>query len=349
LTSLTILATVASIANVVRVRAPILPCLAVLAAGSACGPQVVEPPSSGSTGQDTSTEGPSPGSSPGASAAMTGSAATSGEPDGTSEDGATFGGPGDDGPNTEGPSADEGDMFISPPDVYCAPPLPPGSKASTASSCDLFAQDCPAGSKCSPAALCDASVWNSTACTPLDPNPAQVGEPCTVQDIITSGIDDCDIGLMCAFVDPDALEGTCVPLCTGSEGNPICESDTEVCTFAYDVMALCLDACNPLLDDCDVGTCVPAGDAFACFMDGGASMPGEPCQQLDDCAPQAVCGFPEMTGECGMPGSCCTSLCDLNAADPNAECLPGQACAPWYRPGTVMPPLDAVGVCTIEG
>lgn len=240
-----------------------LPLACVLAA--ACGPQVLGP-SAGSTGDGSGTTGRDvSGDGPGATAAMTGAAATgapttTGDPIDTTGGAATFGGPGTDG-NLD--DSDGGD-FISPPDVYCAPPS--GARGSVIFTCDLFAQDCPRGSKCMPAALCDATVWNSTACTPLDPNPGQQGDPCTVQYAVTSGIDDCDIGQMCAFVDPDSLQGVCTPMCTGSEDSPICELDTEICAFAYDgVISVCLQSCDPLLDDCAPGTCVPARDAFACF------------------------------------------------------------------------------------
>lgn len=323
--------------------APIHPFNLLLLVSLGCGPQVGDP-SGGSTGEGPGSGGPGSGDPMPATGSPATSASTTGSADTTTDDGATFGGPDDDDPPP--PIDDDGDSFITIPDVYCAPPLPPGSKASVGLQCDLFAQDCPAGSKCSPAALCDATSWNGAICSPLDPNPAQAGDPCTMHDSVTSGHDDCDIGLMCAFVDPDTLQGTCVPHCTGSEDNAICEADTEVCTFG--VLTLCLPGCNPLLDDCELGTCVPAGDAFACFFDGSADAPGEPCEYVEDCAPGSVCTWAETTGDCGEDAdACCASLCDLNAADPSAACLPGQTCTPWYRDGEAMPPLDAVGVCAI--
>jgi hypothetical protein len=318
----------------------------VLAGALACGPQVGIP-SGGSTGEGPSTDGdvPPAGQASATGSSATGAPTTTGSADVTTDDGTSFGGP-DDG--DDDPPADEGWVdFIMPPDVTCAPPLPPGSKASVGLQCDLYAQDCPAGEKCSPAALCDATTWNGTICSPLDPDPAQAGDPCTVQDSPTSGHDDCDIGLMCAFVDPQTLEGTCVPHCTGSEANPICEADTEVCTFG--TLTLCLPNCNPLVDDCELGTCVPAGGEFGCFWGSGTNAPGEPCDYVEDCVAGAVC-VSGLADECGDGRiDCCASFCDLNAADPNAACLPGQTCTPWYRDGGATPPLDAVGVCGVEG
>lgn len=321
---------------------------AFLALVAGCGPQLVEPPSSGTqTGSGTVGDD----ATGGASAAMTTPATTgvpttgvftTSDPDGTGDD-ATFGG--DDDPPLDD-SAEGGDFIITP-DVTCAPPNWPGTKASLGLQCDLFAQDCPTGSKCAPVGFCEATVWNGTTCAPLDPNPQQVGEPCTMQGSPSSGLDDCDIGLTCAFVDPDTLEGTCEDLCTGSEDDPICESDTDVCAELYDAAHLCLPGCNPLMDDCTDGTCIPAEGDFACVWDGADLQPGEACEYLDDCTAGAVCAATGLTGDCGDGFYCCTSVCDLNAPDPSAACLPGQECAPWYRPGTVMPPQDAIGVCTL--
>ena len=61
--------------------------------------------------------------------------------------------------------------------------------------CDIWAQDCPDGEKCMPWANDGGNSWNATRCSPLDPNPGQPGDACTVEGCGVSGIDNCDIGL----------------------------------------------------------------------------------------------------------------------------------------------------------
>lgn len=74
------------------------------------------------------------------------------------------------------------------------------------STCDLFTNDCPDGTKCMAVAEVDGGPWTATACMPLVDDPVGVGEPCTVQDSPTSGLDDCEAQAVCWYVDP-ALAG----------------------------------------------------------------------------------------------------------------------------------------------
>ena len=64
--------------------------------------------------------------------------------------------------------------------------------------------------------------WNATRCSPIADVPTQVGELCMVEGSGTSGIDDCDQGLVCWQVDPDTNVGVCHALC--EPGLPGCES-----------------------------------------------------------------------------------------------------------------------------
>jgi hypothetical protein len=310
--------------------------LVLLAA--ACGPQVIVPEDDGTTGgappPGTSSDAGVPGN-PATSATTV--PATTGSDDAITEGDATFGGVDE--------STDDGTHFIFTPDGgICGQGLPPGTLAHC--ECDFWAQDCPAGEKCMPWANDGGLHWNASRCSPIDLNPAQVGDPCTVTGSEVSGVDDCDLGLMCLYVDPETDEGTCVAMCQGSADDPICE-DGLTCAIDNDgAITLCLPPCDPLIDDCELGTCIPVQDDFVCFADGTARMPGESCDLPVDCAPGSTCVPSETTGFCGLDASdCCASFCDLTAPDPNATCLPAKTCTPWYRPGTVMPPLDAVGVC----
>ena len=47
--------------------------------------------------------------------------------------------------------------------------------------CDLWAQDCPVGEKCMPWANAGGPAWNDARCTPLDSQPGQPGDACTVE------------------------------------------------------------------------------------------------------------------------------------------------------------------------
>jgi hypothetical protein len=302
-----------------------------LAAAAACGPQVIVPQDDGTTSDPMLP--PSPAT---VSAGVGEPSSTSGPPD--DDGGVTTLPPSADtsaGDESPLPPIDDGWDFIDTPDGGCL-----------CSECDLFAQDCALGDKCMPWANDGGPYWNATRCSPVARKPGQLGAPCMVEGSEVSGIDDCDVGLMCLYVDPDTLQGTCVSMCTGNADAPICDEGLACGIDNDGTIVLCLPSCNPLLDDCDPGTCIPVDDDFVCFADGPAALPGEACGLPVDCAPGSTCLPAGTTGDCGVGNMhCCASFCDLSAPDPNATCLPGQTCTPWYRPGTVMPPLDAIGAC----
>jgi hypothetical protein len=126
--------------------------------------------------------------------------------------------------------------------------------------CDPWAQDCPPGHKCAPFAEDGGPEWDDLKCVPLFEDLAQPGQPCTVEGYPTSGNDDCDLGSICFFVDPDTLAGTCVPQCDGSIEAPECGPD-RACRISHDgVLALCLPMCDPQLDDCPEGQVCTAND-----------------------------------------------------------------------------------------
>jgi Ca-activated chloride channel family protein len=102
----------------------------------------------------------------------------------------------------------------------------------------------------------------------VDPNPHEAGEACTVEGSGVSGVDSCDVGVLCYDVDDDLLEGTCVAMCSGSEKSPVCPDGTW-CSISNDgVLPLCLPddlciadevcqcMCGDGMDpDCEEGQC----------------------------------------------------------------------------------------------
>jgi hypothetical protein len=132
--------------------------------------------------------------------------------------------------------------------------------------CDLYAQDCPPGDKCMPWANDGGPTHNATRCSPVDPEPNSVGDPCIVEGSALSGIDSCVLGAMCMGVDPMTNEGTCVELCGGTPGSGTCQAPGVECTPLSDLpIPLCLVACDPMASQCPAGfTCSASGEVFAC-------------------------------------------------------------------------------------
>ena len=223
--------------------------------------------------------------------------------------------------------------------------------------CDLFAQDCPAGEKCMPWANDGGSSWNATRCSPINENPGQPGDECTVEGDGTSGLDDCDLGSMCWDVDPETNIGTCVAMCTGDESNPICEDPDTSCAIANDgAIVLCLPACDPILQDCADGqACYPIQDAWSCAPDasGETGVYGDPCEFINVCDPGLIClgAAAVPAGEaCEGAAGCCTEVCDLTDPAGDMQCsgaAGGQACEPWYEEGSAPPGYEDVGACSL--
>jgi hypothetical protein len=225
--------------------------------------------------------------------------------------------------------------------------------AGTEVECDVWMQDCPEGEKCMPWANDGGSSWNATRCSPVSDNPGQVGDECTVEGSGVSGIDSCDVGSMCYYVDPETNVGTCVGMCQGTEESPMCEPGF-LCSISNDgVLILCRRECDPLLQDCQgSAACLPANgaDGFVCIVDASGEMgaPGDPCEFLNACDPGLFCANAEVVPDCQGTGGCCSEFCDLTEPDPNAGCsLMGQECTPWFEEGTAPPDLVHVGACAL--
>jgi hypothetical protein len=219
--------------------------------------------------------------------------------------------------------------------------------------CSLWDQDCGTGEKCMPWANDGGNAWNSSRCTPLDSAPGQPGDPCTVEGSGVTGIDSCATGSMCWNTD-EQNNGTCAPLCTGSEGAPLCDDITTTCIIANDgFLPLCLPACDPLSQNClDGEACYPSENGFVCAPD--ASGPdlgayGDACEFTNACDASLLCA-----GAGAVPGCesarCCTSYCDISEPEPGADCegvAGGQECVSAFPEGMVLPGYEDVGFCAI--
>ncbi len=220
--------------------------------------------------------------------------------------------------------------------------------------CDIWAQDCPVDEKCMPWANDGGSAWNATRCAPVNDNPGQVGDECMVEGSGVSGIDSCDLSMMCYYVDPETNVGICVGFCQGSAANPVCDPG-YVCTINNDgVLILCRPECDPILQDCMDGVaCLPAAgsDQFTCIVDASGEMgaAGDPCEFINSCDPGLLCGNAETVPDCAGSTGCCTEFCDTSDPAGAAQCSlgGGQECVPWYEEGQSPPGLENVGLCAL--
>jgi len=233
------------------------------------------------------------------------------------------------------------------------PPTPPpggGGNGGGAFECDLQAQDCPEGEKCMPWANDGGGSWNATRCSPIDENPGQPGDTCTVEGDGVSGVDDCDIAAMCWDVDGKSNMGVCVGFCEGSEDAPFCSNPDEGCSITNDgVLILCLAICDPLLQDCPEGSaCYPEDNGFFCSPDAsGAELGaiGDPCEYINVCDPGGWCAAAESVPDCVASSGCCAAFCDIT--DPASTCPDGTECVAWHTKGTAPPGEEDIGVCIL--
>jgi hypothetical protein len=304
-----------------------------------CGPQVaIDEPDADTTGDASTTSG-----------APSVTFTSSGPPPAT-----TSGGPTTSPPD---PSDTIGDVDVDDatgaeslgfiPDPTGCGVAPEGTSFHCSLECSTYLQDCPEGEKCMPWANDGGPAWNATRCSPVAADPGQLGESCEVEGSGVSGLDDCDVGLMCFWVDPRTLEGTCLSLCGGTPDDPSCAADHTCQISAGGQIDLCLAHCDPLVDDCLDGHCTPTSDAFVCGSYApGEVLPGSACEYANACVPGSACIPADFVDACDG-ASCCSSFCDLQAAEPDAPCLPGQACAPWWEGADAPEPWTHVGVCAL--
>jgi hypothetical protein len=260
-------------------------------------------------------------------------------------------GPADD---TTGTTGTTGTASTGEPEVIF---LPEPDLGSLSYECDIFTQDCPSDQKCMPWANDGGGSWNAWGCKPLVDDPVGIDEVCHVQGSGTSGIDDCEIGAMCWYLDPDTDQGVCTPLCVNTEQDPLCDDPQRQCRTASDsIVWLCLPSCNPIAQGCPRGqACYPIAAYWECAGDasGGGGAYGEPCEFTNVCDPGLVCldvsyvppGLP-----CEGAGHCCTEVCDVDDPLGDLQCAgaaEGQTCQPWYEEGEAPPEYEDVGVCAM--
>lgn len=218
--------------------------------------------------------------------------------------------------------------------------------------CDPFNQDeCPRGTKCTWYADDGGSSWNNTKCVPVMEDPAQVGEPCFVVGNGISGVDNCDVGMMCWDTDAENI-GYCVAFCVGSPDSPLCEQAGFTCVGGRS-LSICLAGCDPLIQNCPMedDLCIPSDSGFLCVLDasGDEGQLNDPCMFANACDKGLYCVDPANGAECDQATmGCCQPFCDLAVMNPDAACTgDGQTCVPWYEAGTAPPGYEFVGICAI--
>lgn len=237
--------------------------------------------------------------------------------------------------------SDDGSTFISDPGD-----VPPNFQ------CSVWEQDCPRGHKCMPWANDGGGSWNATKCTPIADDPGAPGDPCTVEESGVSGVDTCELGAMCWYVDNETLEGQCIPLCGGDESNPTCPENYSCVISGSGVITPCLPDCDPVEQDCPGGqACYPLGEDFACAPDvsGEDGAPGDACEFVNVCDPGGFCLVATAISDCDGSG-CCVPTCDVEDDASDAECMAFDAatlCVPWFEKGQAPPGDEHIGVCTI--
>ena len=226
---------------------------------------------------------------------------------------------------------------------------PPTTGGVVGAQCDLWAQDCPDGSKCVPYDDDSDGIHDSARCVPVDDSPGQAGDDCKIEGSIASGIDDCDVGLMCWNADANN-QGRCVEMCSGSPSDPTCP-DALICDISNGgVLLLCVTPCDPLTPSCPSGQiCLPGGDKqFVCDVDASGDQGGygDPCAYVNVCDQGLMCVSGQSVPGCKTDG-CCTEYCDLS--DPGVVCAgaPEQECVSFYDDDAAPPGYENVGVCTI--
>ena len=217
--------------------------------------------------------------------------------------------------------------------------------------CNPFTQNCPPGEKCIPYADDGGSEWNNDRCVPVMEHPAQVDEPCIAPEGGVSGIDNCDLGLMCWDVDAEG-EGYCVALCKGSMEEGYCEEPEVEChIYSGGALALCERMCDPVLQDChgSLDLCIgnPNGKGFLCVLDasGEEGQIHDSCNFANACDPGLFCSDPSAAVECDQDAmGCCEPFCDLN--DPACPGV-GQVCNPYFKEGMAPLGFEHVGYCAV--
>ena len=216
--------------------------------------------------------------------------------------------------------------------------------------CDVLAQDCREGQKCVPWVEGGGGSWNATKCVDVTGHQSP-GEACTAPGGGNTGIDDCEAGAICWDVDAMNI-GTCYAQCTGTEEDPQCAPGRECHSCCDNIVQLCYETCDPLLQDCDddAALCVPGPWSGNCYRDTSPieGVANEPCKNYDDCEPGFYC-IESAAASKACPQdflSCCQPFCEY----PGGPCPnPDQQCRQFYDPELIdLPPgAEKLGICAI--
>lgn len=230
---------------------------------------------------------------------------------------------------------------------------PPGPGAE----CLLEVNDCvEAGQKCMPWSEEPDRIPDEARCCPLQDNPDLEGERCTVQDYDGSCLDSCEAETMCLVDDPNALQGYCRRFCDPE--SPTCNEGQGTCKPFFELLGgftvpLCMDRCDPLLQDCSPSGwfCIPdtvtqAGQSgFICVPPPPQQPLGQfdPCALANDCEKGLACIAGGSVPSCEGQFACCTAYCSLSEGDAACQNIdPAMACVDWMSPD---PDWSDVGVC----
>jgi hypothetical protein len=217
--------------------------------------------------------------------------------------------------------------------------------------CDIWnPNDCPEGEKCMPYAA-TSGTWDALKCSPLDEDPAPIGDECQAPDGVTAGIDNCEKGAYCYYIHGPEKTGVCIPFCTGDPQNPTCPPE-YLCSIVNDgVLVICRPDCDPVLQDCELPgtTCLEAtgSPGFVCILDasGQGGLYQDECQYLNACAPGFFCSPADTVPGCGSNQGCCTNFCDVTEPNECPGAAQGQECVAWFE--DPVPGYDHVGGCVI--
>lgn len=235
------------------------------------------------------------------------------------------------------------------------PPPVPGND------CILEDNDCTEDNeKCMPWSEDADRIPDRARCCPMQDNPDLDGERCTVLEYDGSCLDSCESGTMCLVDNPDSLEGLCRPFC--DPGVPECDGGDGTCKSFFELIPdsltvpLCMDKCDPLLQDCSPPSwhCIPdiptpsGQSGFICVP----PPPQTPvpalgaCGLANDCDQGLVCvPASRVPDGCGVSGQCCTAYCSLSEGDAPCTAIdPALSCVSWMAPD---PTWSDVGVCAL--
>lgn len=228
-----------------------------------------------------------------------------------------------------------------------------------AGECVVWGDDCAnEDQKCMPWSLLADRIPDETRCCPIVANPKLENEVCTVEEYDGSCRDDCEDGTMCIVDDLDTLSGVCRKFCNPAGGG-LCDPD-DTCKPFFELLEaapeipLCMDKCDPLVQDCvqPGWLCLPdsptvAGQSgFICVPPGPGTLNGPltACGLANDCQEGLGCITAERLPECDFT-TCCAAFCSL--PEGNADCQtihPDLECVDWMSPD---PDWLDVGVCAL--